>query len=485
MQLKPYITKIHNFLRENVREAHFLFVVLAIPALIVFISILPPAWGLDEQVHTARAYQVSEGKIYPDDIKGKGGLYGGAIPTSLVDVLRYGHQESNAVPRQKVFFERQDIRNKKELQNKLDRKLNTKKTTNYEFGASGPYSPIVYAPAATGMFIGRQLNVSVGSVITFGKVFQAVTYIVMAAAALWIMRKNKSKWLLFVIALLPSSIYQAATINADSFTIGVTLLFLATVLFIFTHKKLLQPLHIGVLATATILLMLAKPSYSLLAGILLFSPVKPLFKNTKAKIITIGAILGAAALVFLISSLKGIEYGASILLYKDAATAAQIIPGDQVKWILTHPIGYVVVLWHTFVVAGFEWNQSLIGMLGYNTIATPFIFTYFAGIVLVLAALYDNKYSRNQALLLLGFGLLSALAVITILYGTFNVVGSPTLAGVQGRYFIPCLPFILLGLFRLLPVKLTIKDTAAAPLFACSSFLILYVTLYAYAKALF
>lgn len=467
------------------REAHFLFVVIAIPALIGFISILPPAWGLDEQVHTARAYQISEGKLYPDSIKGKGGLYGGAVPTSLVDILTYGHQESNAVPRQQAFFERQDIRDKKTLNDKLDKKLNTNRTTNYEFGASGPYSPIVYAPAATGMFIGRQLDLSVGSVITLGKVFQAITYIAMAVFALWIMRRNKSKWLLFVIALLPSSIYQAATINADAFTIGVTLVFLATTLFIFTRKKILQNIHIAVLSAATILLMLAKPSYSLLAGILLFLPTKPLFKNTKAKLIILGSLFGVAGLVFLISSLKGMEYGDSILLYKDAATAAQIIPGDQVKWILTHPIDYLVVLWHTFVVAGYEWNQSLIGMLGYNTIATPFIFTYFAGIVLVLAALYDNKYSRNQAILLLGFGLISALAVITVLYGTFNPVGSSVLSGVQGRYFIPCLPFILLGLFRLLPIKLTIKDKAVVPLFAGSSFLILYVTLYAYGKALF
>lgn len=488
--MAPKIITMQKFFKsaiKNVQEAHFLFLVISIPAIIVFIAILPPAWGLDEQVHTARTYQISERNFYPDSIKNVSdtGLYGGYAPSSLVEVLNYGHLESNSVPREKPYFKRQDIRDKQELEAKLHAKLDPGYKVVYEFGASGPYSPIVYAPGSVGMFIGRKLDLNVGNMINLAKVFQAASYLALCFLSLWLLRKHRARWLIFILALLPSSIFQASTINADTFTIGMALVFLAILIDLFTRKKPLQRSDIGLLAVVTPLLMFSKPSYSLFAGILLFLPTKPLFKDLKHKAIVAGSILAVAALVFVVFSLQGMTYGDSILLYKDSGTAALIDPTDQIKWVLSHPLEYASLLWRTIVVAGSEWSQSFIGMLGYNTIATPQILTYVSVVSMVLAGLYGSKYSRNFALLLLGFGLLSALAVITILYATFNPVASDQITGVQGRYFIPCAPFILLGLMRLLPLEVSIRDKAAAPMFGIISFSILYITLYAYGSALF
>lgn len=477
------ISKILNAIQRQAKEAHFLFVVIAVPAIAAFISMLPAGWGLDEQLHTMRSYQVSQGNLYPDPLPGTY-RFGGDVPVALVDVVNYGYTESNLAPKYKPFYLRQDVRDKN-TQNRLeDARVSQHTVSEYEFGATGPYSPIVYLPAAIGMYIGRNLNISVHSMIQLAKAIQALVYIAFCTLALWLLRNSRSKWLVFLIALLPSSIFLAATLNADTFTIGACLLFFACFFSAIKQRKKINKRQYLLIAVATILLMFSKPSYSVFAALLLFLPVR-LFVSRKKKYLIVGSILTTAFIVLITAAAIGMPYADAILLYKDPETASRISLIGQFKWILNNPFELLVVLSTTVVDASDGWGRSIIGILGYNSIAVPHILVMILSVTLVIAGLYVKDYPKMFGWLLLGFGAVSAATVIVLLYATFNPIGSDSVGGVQGRYFIPCLPFLLFGLTRVLPVKVDMAEKVSAPIFAgvsafalCSSLLIYSAALY-------
>ena len=87
-------------------EAHNLFLVIAIPAILFMLAILPPGWGLDEPMHAARAYQISNFDWYPNTL-GKY-TYGGEISKSLIDAVTHGHKVSNNVNMNAIFLDRKD-----------------------------------------------------------------------------------------------------------------------------------------------------------------------------------------------------------------------------------------------------------------------------------------------------------------------------------------------------------------------------------------
>lgn len=465
-------------------EAHVIFLVVAIPATIGFISIVPPAWGLDEQVHIARVYQVSQGDLYPNPIGGEG-RFGGMIPKNLEALISYGHFESNTTDRNKQYFERRDISNE-QINNRLESmSMDERNMVQYDFGPTGPYTPIVYSPAAIGMKIGDMLNLSVGQSISLAKIFQATMFIALCYFAIRNLAMSKSKWLILLIALLPASIYQAATINADAFTIAVSLLFFSVVCRLFSQREVVSRMQIGLLTIASLLLMMTKPSYALFVLVVPFLS-NSLFKTKKSAIITKLLITVTAITVLSLVSVKGLVYGDSILNYRDALTASQITLVGQIVWTITHPFDFLIILYHAYITSADYWGQSLIGNLGYNTVKTPYLLVLVSYAVLFIAALYAvSTYSRKVGVLYLMIGSLSALSVIFLLYATFNPVGSSEIAGVQGRYFIPCMPFILLGIVKFLPFRMAMSSKSAYAVFVSCAAAVLYFTLYAYIEALY
>lgn len=466
-----------KFLRKLSIEHYFL--IISIPAIAALVYMVPPAWGLDEQVHTARAYQISTGNFYPDR-NAATGEYGGLIPKNLFNALENGHKESNAVTRSKDAIYRKDIANPEKNKQLLQKSIRSEGTF-YNFGPTGPYSPIVYMPAAVGMFLGEEINLSVAKTVMLAKVLQAALYVGVCVIALRILRDRKERWLIFLVALLPASIYQASTITADTFTISAVLLFVAIIFRLMSQSDPIRRGEFAVLMTASIALVLTKPSYAIMLAALILLPAK-LFTSKLQRNKVIGIVGGISGAVFIIVSKIGSAYAGTVMMYKPGS---DISLSRQLMWMLAHPIDSAAVLINTAYIYCKDWVQSAIGLLGYNTIPTPYPLTMLMCFVLIVAALYVPRVRKTQALVLLGLGLLSSIAVIVLLYATFNTVGSAIVTGVQGRYFIPCIPFMAIGIARFLPVGVVISARNASIMFVATSIVTLYTTVILYGVALF
>ena len=468
---------IRSFFAYVLHNVHILFVIIAIPAVVLFLSVLPPAWGLDEQVHTARSYQVSSGHWYPDKLAGEG-RFGGDIPVSLERALTHGHVTSNAVNRGASFLDRKDDPNPA-LTQSINSKAITGPLVTYDFGPTGPYSPVPYLPSAAGIGLGRIFDFSVGDTLLFARLFQALFLIAIVAFTLWLLRASRIKWLVFTVALLPSVVYQAVTINADAYTIAASLLFTAVIYRLFTSKATINRRWLYLLGLSSLALVFTKPSYVLLLALVPFIP-RARFGSKKRSLVWKTAVLLLAFLLLLITSIKGLSYGDSILLYRDAATAASISLTDQIIYILTHPVEFLKVLLVSMVRFAENWSSSVIGLLGYNTISTPYPFMVIAYISMFFAALYSKLITKKIAWLILGVTLVASLSIIVLLYGTFNSVGAHLVEGVQGRYFIPLLPLMLIAIGRLLPFEVKSSDKAVALTHSLVSVAVLYATCTAY-----
>ena len=125
-------------------------------------------------------------------------------------------------------------------------------------------------------------------------------------------------------------------------------------------------------------------------------------------------------------------------------------PVPQLHFILGNVAGYGKILFNTFfIVKRNFYFQRFVGVLGWldNPIPSSLIKSFLC-ILLVNALLTGNRKFRlslrDKMILLVTF-IAGLLAVETAIYLTWTPVGGSIVEGVQGRYFIPLAPMLLLG----------------------------------------
>lgn len=483
-KFKQSIVKCVAHIKEKWHEPHNLFLLVAIPAIVAFINITPISWGLDEQVHIARAYQITDGNLYPDFLGGHN--YGGEVPKSLDEVLRNGWKTGRAVNVTVPYYsvERIDIYDS-EIKNHLgSESINDPERITLGFGTTGAYSPVVYAPAAAGIGLGRILNLSVRDSIEISKYFQALIYILLAYGSIRLISKQKVVWLVFVWALLPTALFQAATINADVYSNAISLLFIAIIIHAFTLKGVLTKNAQFLISIVSIGLMFAKPSYVLALPLIWLIPNKTL-GTRRGALLKKTVLTSVAAIVFGVITYRSMAYADANMLAFSYAEAANMGLRGQLEFILSHPTNFMRSIYHTVVDFSFAWQNEMIGKFGYNAVAIPHFAITFWVMVVTAALLYMGRIKPIHSIGLIAAGFLSGFAVVTILYLTFNQIGTETIAGVQGRYFIPSTLLVAIGVGGLLPMKLEMGLKIAKIFFTTATAIILGIAIYVYMKALY
>lgn len=477
--------KLKILLSDLENNIHYLFLVVAAPALVAFILYVPAGYGPDEQVHIARAYHISIGELYPKPL-GEVGRYGGNLPKALVDNIEYGHDESTQVHFELPFYDknRKDITDIERTRSIDTKPINDSGHTIYDFGPTGPYSPANYGPAAAGFFISRLANLSADSSVELARAFQALVYLAVIFSALYVLAKKKVKWLVFMVALLPTSIFQSATVSADALTTAAALLFFSLI-YLFLNKSYKFNKHYTYLLTLSSFMMaVTKPSNAIMLAALLLIPSKRIWGNKKAKYVKYGIILASFGIVAA-TSLAGAGFSDSMIVYKSEDAFSKISLEGQARWSARHPVAFLKTLGSSILDFSEQWYFMAIGVLGYNRIATPFLLIMTTTVGLAMASLYSATKNLKIGIIMLITGASSYLAAILLLYASFNTVGAPMVSGVQGRYFVPVFPFFFSGLAQFVPIDFRTSDRVALVTFGSISLVTLYVTLWAYLLAIY
>ncbi len=422
------------------------FAVLACCFGTLFLAITPPMQVPDEPLHFYQAYSVAYGNLL-DKSATQIPLNARTVQKSFEHLI--GHPERKTSPAQIL----------EAFQVPLDPE---KRGPDSTFG--NPF--LTYAFGALGIRLGAALELPPVALMYLGRFFTFLFWF--SATYLAIRLSPILKWTLCALALTPMSVFEGASLSADSFTNAWCFLFIAYV-FHLSYGPRNTHLRSGDYA---LLLLLSLPVtfskfvYGVL--ILLFWLIPgSRFPSKGVRWLSFFGLSGIHLALFAwwmsLKSKLGLPPP-----FPDVSASRQLAHLKADLW------NYWDVVWRSLSEQGEGYWKAFVGILGWlDTVLPDYVYYLYFGIFVLLWAA-DKTAPRAIrwadriwafSALILGLAL-----VLTSQYLLWTSVGKGTIDGVQGRYFIPLSPLPFFAFFppRILrPIldKISAYVLAALPAF--------------------
>lgn len=423
------------------------FLVLFVLGGATFIAVTPPGLNPDEPAHVFRAYQVAHGGLVAQEAEGIQGIRdgdpGGYIPTAWTKLFDDAHFTRG-------FEDQPSFR---DLDWSALGAIHDDGTTGWQtFTNTVQYPPVAYVPQAVALRIGEALDLGVLAQLELGRAFGllAVAGLLLAAVRL----TPVGRLTFFAVGLLPSVVGQAAAFSADGVTIA--LCFLATALVLRWSLRTGAPtwwrwIGLGVLFVA---IALVKPTYAPIAVIAAVIPILNPAARRLWHLVGAGAVIAIAAGVTLgwLRATSWVTQGVNPLNH----------PDQQRAFLLEHPLVFVKAVFRSVVLdyptgltteKGEIW-RGVFGAFSWLRAPLPMVFVILLVIALVLSMLVVERHERLPVATLRRGVLWRVVVAVAIaivvagvclaLYIYYTADQGQWLQGLQGRYFLPVVPALLL-----------------------------------------
>lgn len=329
------------------------------------------------------------------------------------------------------------------------------------------YTPTFYVPAAIGMGAARWAGAGPFVATYAARMANVACFAAMGLAALLLARRGHA--LLFCTLALPMTVGMAASVNQDGLIITASALAagLLTRSAPITAAGPALPRSWSYQTAALLLACItaAKPPYApLLVGLLFpLPPVRAWLRLRRP------LLLRAAVIVAML--LPGLLWGWFALTAvatpydRPPYEAGPLWPGPrpavfdgtsaaaQIKVLLAEPLRFLTLPWNT-IIHDAALLRSAVGVLGWLSIILPdalYTLWYYAVGAALLCDLLARRGEPTQARLA-ELALSAAAAIACVLgiylsqYLAWTPVGHPAVLGPSGRYLLPILPLLALGL---------------------------------------
>lgn len=307
-------------------------------------------------------------------------------------------------------------------------------------------TPLAYVPQALGISLGRLAGANTIVLLYLGRFFNLLFFVAMI---FWTIRRAPfGKEVFLGVGLLPMTLHLAGSFSYDVMILGCMFLFGAVCLDLTYKKEKVTWKDILLLA---ILLAVAGPCkiiYAVLMGLCLLIPIKKFGGKGKwllsaAFVSVVFAVTMYAVNHQVISTYTGGEE--TYILWADE-------PGYSLSLVLHQPLRTMGMIYRTICMQFQQWHITMIG--GYlgnmdAVLDVPYIVVMaFTGSLLGLAfrkpgETIQLKGYRRAWILLLCAG--CALAAMVSMLIAWTPLSAGFIKGVQGRYFLPFLPLLLLA----------------------------------------
>ena len=402
------------------------FLLLGVVFGLIFLITTPPFQSPDEYAHFFRAYTISEGQFIPTQ--------GATLPRSIVEF-------SVRVSPDPLPGNDQNKQSKKALLEQFQQPFSDLERVPINLNGTIAYRPIAYLPQTLGILAGRFLRLSPILIFYLGRLVNLTAWIGLVFLALRI--TPIYKWLLLALALMPMSIFQAASNSPDCPLNAFSLLFIAASLRLaFSPEIKVEAQDILRLSIPLILISAIKPAYLVLAGLFLLIPEKRcggLLRYAVAGLSLLGlAFIPALTWLFLTRGALNISGNGN--------------PADQLQFIQAFPFDFLRILWNSMSGQIIVQWKMWVGVLGWLDTPLPgFIYVLMLPL-LVLIALFDHRpdiHIPASAKVFSGFLFLGTwVGIFSVFFVTWTQVGMNPIDGVQGRYFIPVSALLFLPFYN-------------------------------------
>lgn len=419
----------------------------------LFTVLTPPFWGHDEITQFGRAYQVAHGGFLPQEIHDNRGVaYGGEVPTSITALMGYALKDYTTNP-----DEPDNMVADPGAYDRLGSAAVSKATEPVWFTNTAAYSPVPYIPAAVGIRLAEVFGLDVGGMVALTRLAGLLCYLAVVGFGLYALRKHRVQWLAFTVAVLPIAVFQAGTVTADTMTNALAIMVSALLVKALFLGDRLGRVETGALLAATVLLPVSKPTYVLLAMLVVLVPAERFgFTGRRRALPWVFAALGGIA--FAVWMKIAAPTGDGMGLMRPEHQWRSVRPGDQLHGILTDPGHFISVFGESIALRDERWFSQFFGELGFAYIDVPaltmlaclFAFAVSIGIADRMSA------ATFRRTLLVALTVAASVAMIYVtLYMSFTPVGYYIIDGVQGRYFVPLALVAFAVLLRWMPLRLT------------------------------
>lgn len=442
---------------------HWAFFVIALVFGLNCIIMAPPYTNYDEKEHFIKAYQIAsfdlglaENREIPWPENAEAFLYFDGRATAF-----------DSLDEKDDYYETYGS-------NELSQEVYHKTTAE-------SYMPTAYLPAALGIFLAKLLRAPFWLVFYAGRCTALLSFIAIITATIKFTPAYKR--MIMMVALLPTVVFLASSYSADTMTtagalalVGLFLKMKAT-----PEQEEIPPWQVGLFTLICAVMCTSKMTYFPLFGLLYLVPnrcFKPLVLKS-------GREISPLMLKVITTLIVGVVLVINLLYSQSHGLIQWGLPGSggkaQAMYLLTHPLRYLLTVVNYcltdagIILGGVTTALAYAGELPYFT-ALCFL------IVFVLVGITEQapeliRFKTWNKLFVLFIVIVSWGITISVLYVSYNPVGSTLIYGVQGRYLIPLLAPLLL-LLKTNNISCTIPQSKMNTALLAYEFIILTMLVY-------
>lgn len=317
------------------------------------------------------------------------------------------------------------------------------------------YNKVAYIPMSIGYHVAKGIGLPFSTCFKIGKLINLLVYVLLIAYAIKTIKIGKK--LLTIIALIPTNVFLASQYSYDPVAFGGITVFFAHLINLYLDKTTKFDFKTALIMIASIsIACFTKAIYAPLLLLTLLVP-KERFKTKKqSRLVKIG-LLGITILLlatFILPTLSG--------SMNSDPRGGNTSVSKQLSLIMSHPVDYATILNNNatpvFITrflssfTDFAYIPNVTGKSSTNFFYI-LIFTIF---FIFLIDNKDNRLAKKQRFIIIATIIIIIAMIWTALYLSYAPVGSDSIGGVQGRYFLPLLFPLLICLQ---PTNITLKNS--------------------------
>lgn len=445
LSMPVYILFFRKKAGEKLVRPENTFAVLSIPLCLLYLFFVPIFQVPDEVNHYVRSYGIVHGYfLIPSD----GQM---PIPENLIPLPWYSYTPY-------ILFKN------------FIMQIDGSKTILHDNVNMALYSPVSYVLQAFGVGLGEFLTHNTYVMVAFGSIVNAVGCTVIIYYAIKYIPYGKG--ILLFLALTPMALQERVSLSVDAITFSMVVAMLAYCLYMRVNRKQMNKKQLFLLYLIMLMTASCKVVYFIVAALVLIIPWE-CFGSKKKSIFHKGV---GIALVFLVSFGWLLIAGKYLQYTRGGGETA-----EKIAYIFKNPGRYLYIMDKMVWQEGVEFLNQMIGSkLGsMNIIINSCLIMIL--VVLLCRFLFCERDQRAQpdyfsSLILVGIGTGSILLIFTSLYIQWTDFAASTyeIEGLQGRYFLPILPYLLCAYISNNSNKTTQEDNR---IFLKSAYILFFINL--------
>ncbi len=396
----------------------------------LFCYFIPYGAGFDEETHAARIFEISGFDLFPN--RTSANRDGILVPKELYE-FSYKRRYFQT-PAFNLYDPNQFLRTIN-----LDNIITIRSRANYP--------AVDYFPQAFMGGVGwRIFDLPVLPVIIMCRMAGLLVYVLGTYLAIRLLPVGK--WVMLVLGLSPTALYQASTLNADGYTTVASFLFIALVLkFALDETAPIRAREVIGLAAACLALGVAKQGAIVLLPLLLIVPLRRI-PSKRAR-----ALLGAGMVLAIVLSIGWSVY-LQIPDANDVSQSSDSLSGSAAM-VLANPLDFLSIFISGAIGSIPRYYREWVGEYGHwlGVVPAAVYWVYPAGLLAaLLAEPRVPRFSRKSRRWALFVFFAATAAIVFLFYVLYYRPGFREIMGVQGRYLVPLTPLLFLPLAGLVAV---------------------------------